>query len=136
MRQLMAEARGLAGRGLAGLSCRAARRRCISFYGSRSPGPNSHFYTVDPDECASLKILQSTLPDTQPRWNFESLDFKSRAPRDRSCPNGTVPVYPAYNNGFIRHVDSNHRITTSTVAVAEVVNRGWMSEGVVMCAPR
>ena len=28
------------------------------FYGSQSPGPNSHFYTVDADECASLKQLQ------------------------------------------------------------------------------
>jgi hypothetical protein len=30
------------------------------FYGSTSPGPNSHFYTVNADECA---YLNSTLSD-------------------------------------------------------------------------
>src|SRR6185369_4984132 len=28
------------------------------FYGSLSPGPNSHFYTVSASECALLKTLQ------------------------------------------------------------------------------
>src|SRR5262249_15355856 len=29
------------------------------FYGSITPGPNSHFYTIDPDECQALKDLQA-----------------------------------------------------------------------------
>ena len=31
------------------------------FYGSISPGPNSHFFTADPDECAAVK--------TDPGWH-------------------------------------------------------------------
>jgi hypothetical protein len=109
------------------------------FYGSQSPGPNSHFYTVDAAECASLKQLQASTPDTQKRWNFEALDFVSTPPTtggiNGSCAGGTVPVYRAYNNGSTRNVDSNHRITGSQAALQEVVARGWKNEGIVMCAP-
>jgi len=105
------------------------------FYGSMSPGPNSHFYTVDADECSFLKQLQASTPATEKRWNFESLDFVSTASVSGACPTGTTPVYRAYNNGFSRGVDSNHRITSSAIAIQEVVMRGWIDEGVVMCAP-
>lgn len=104
------------------------------FYGSQSPGPNSHFYTVDPSECAALKQLQATTPATQKRWNFESLDFISTPATNGACTAGTVPVYRAYNNGYSRGVDSNHRITSNLAAIQEVVSRGWSNEGVVMCA--
>ncbi len=109
------------------------------FYGSYSPGPNSHFYTVDPAECQGLKDQQ--IPTGDPRklnvknWNFESLDFVSTPATNQTCPTGTMPVYRAYNNGFARGVDSNHRITSSLTAISEVVTRGWSNEGVVMCAP-
>ena len=111
------------------------------FYGSQSPGPNSHFYTVDPGECASLKALQASTPATEKRWNFESLDFYSTRPipglsgAPVTCPTGTTPVYRAYNNGYARGVDSNHRISSNQTAIQQVVARGWISEGVVMCAP-
>ena len=105
------------------------------FYGSQSPGPNSHFYTVSAAECDSLKQLQAATPATQKRWNFESLDFFSTAPAGGGCFDGTTPVYRAYNNGFARGVDSNHRITSNADSIAQVVARGWKSEGVVMCAP-
>ena len=105
------------------------------FYGSQSPGPNSHFYTVDPDECNALKQLQSSTPDTEKRWNFESLDFVSTTPINGACSTGTQAVYRAYNNGYTQGIDSNHRITSSMSAIQEVVARGWVNEGVVMCAP-
>ncbi|MEO8135161.1 MAG: hypothetical protein ABI831_14405 [Betaproteobacteria bacterium] len=103
------------------------------FYGSLSPGPNSHFYTVNPAECALLKQLQATTPASQQRWNFESLDFLTAAPINGGCLAGTVPVYRAYNNGAARGVDSNHRITTSPANIDQVVARGWVSEGIVLC---
>jgi hypothetical protein len=106
------------------------------FYGSLSPGPNSHFHTVDPGECAYLKQLQASTPNTQKRWNFEGLDFLSTPASNGTCPSGTAPVYRAYNNGFARGIDSNHRIIGSLTAIQEVVNRGWSNEGVVMCAPQ
>jgi len=106
------------------------------FYGSIVPGPNSHFYTADAAECQSLKDLQAATPSTQKRWNFESLDFNTTPAVGGACPANLVPVYRAYNKGNVRGIDSNHRITTSTTAIAEVVQRGWSSEGVVMCAPQ
>ncbi|BBJ22763.1 YncE family protein [Candidatus Nitrotoga sp. AM1P] len=105
------------------------------FYGSQSPGPNSHFYTLLGAECDRLKQLQTTIPATEKRWNFESLDFISTVPINGTCASGLLPVYRAYNNGFARGVDSNHRISTSQAAIQEVTNRGWINEGIVMCAP-
>jgi len=105
------------------------------FYGSLSPGPNSHFYTATARECAGLKAIQLSTPATQKRWNFESNDFLTSLPVNGVCAAGTIPVYRAYNAGFTRGVDSNHRITTSAAAIQEVVARGWINEGVVMCAP-
>lgn len=106
------------------------------FYGSQSPGPNSHFYTVDASECAGLKQLQASTPATQKRWNFESLDFVSTPPTNGACPSGMMPVYRAYNNGFARGVDSNHRITTNPSVIQQAVALGWIAEGIVMCAPQ
>ncbi len=104
-------------------------------YGSQVPGPNSHFYTLAGAECDGLKQLQATTPASQKRWNFESLDFISSSPTNGACPTGTVPVYRAYNNGFARGVDSNHRLSSAAAAIQDVVMRGWINEGVVMCAP-
>ena len=107
------------------------------FYGSLSPGPNSHFYTLGGPECIGLLQLQATTPSTERRWNFESLDFSSTpASAERTCPTATIPVYRAYNNGFALGIDSNHRITTSAAGLQEVVATGWRNEGVVMCAPQ
>lgn len=105
------------------------------FYGSQFPGPNSHFYTLAGAECDGLKQLQAITPATQKRWNLESLDFVSTPPTNGTCPTGTAPVYRAYNNGFARGVDSNHRFSSSVAAIQEVVIRGWINEGVVMCVP-
>ena len=105
------------------------------FYGSQTPGPNSHFYTIDAAECQALKNLQATTPASQKRWNFESNDFVSTPPVNGVCPSGRIPVYRAYNNGFARGVDSNHRITANQTALNQTLSRGWKNEGVVMCAP-
>jgi Repeat of unknown function (DUF5648) len=106
------------------------------FYGSLNPGPNSHFYTVDLNECNDLKAQQASTPDSQKRWNFESLDFISTPPVNGTCSTGSTPIYRAYNNGFARGVDGNHRITSNLAAIQQVVALGWKNEGVVMCAPQ
>lgn len=105
------------------------------FYGSMSPGPNSHFYTVNDTECSDLYDLQLRTPDTEKRWNYEESHFFSTSPTNGVCPHRTQPVYRAYNNGYARGVDGNHRITSNPGAIQEVVARGWHNEGVVMCAP-
>src|SRR6185295_1025622 len=58
------------------------------FYGSQSPGPNSHFNTVDPAECAFLKQLQASTPATQKRWNFEGIGFTSTPASNGACASG------------------------------------------------
>jgi DNA-binding beta-propeller fold protein YncE len=104
------------------------------FYGSTTPGPNSHFYTAVQSECDLLKSLQASTPATQPRLNFESLDFLTTPAVNGVCAAGMVPVYRAYNDGAARGRDGNHRFTTDPNAIAQVVARGWVNEGVVMCA--
>ncbi len=107
------------------------------FYGSVSPGPNSHFYTVDPDECDRLKKLQQTTPSTEKRWNFEEIAFAMQVPAGDSCPaDAPIPVYRVYNSGFERGKDSNHRFMTDPVLYQTMISQGWIGEKVVMCAPK
>ena len=94
-------------------------------------GPNSHFYTVNADECEALKHRYA---GNEKSWRFESYDFLTSPVVFGACAAGQVPVYRAYNNCFARGIDSNHRITTDPAAIAEVVARGWVYEGIVMCA--
>ena len=83
-------------------------------------------------ECNGLKAAQNLNAKS---WFFESNDFNTTPATNRTCPVALVPVYRAYNNGFARGVDSNHRITSSLAAITEVVAKGWSNEGIVMCAP-
>jgi len=95
-------------------------------------GPNSHFYTADPNECAGLKALFSP---TAKSWKFESNDFLTTSAVNGTCPAALVPVYRAYNNGFAKGIDSNHRITSNHDAYLQTVAAGSIGEGIVMCAP-
>ena len=95
-------------------------------------GPNSHFYSADPAECAGLKALYSA---TAKSWKFESDDFPTTLAVNGTCPARLAPIYRAYNNGFARGIDSNHRITGDLAAYLQTVASGWVAEGVVMCAP-
>ena len=102
------------------------------FYGS-ALGPNSHFYTADEVECASL--VSGYNPAVK-SWKLESYDFATGRPNNGSCGAGQLPIYRAYNNGFSRGVDSNHRITSNLAAYQQTLARGWSGEGVTMCAPQ
>ena len=104
------------------------------FYGSTSPGPNSHFYTAFPEECAFLKQLQRVTPGDQARWNFESTAFSIRLPQDDQCAGLTpIPIYRVYNNRAAFN-DANHRYTTNIDTYRSMVALGWRGEGIVMCA--
>ena len=96
-------------------------------------GPNSHFYTVAGAECNSL--IQIYNPNAK-SWHFESQDFRTSPLVNGGCTASQVPIYRAYNNGFTRGIDSNHRLTPNQSSIQQVVARGWISEGVVMCAPK
>lgn len=101
------------------------------FYGNtalgsdgRRRGPNSHFYTVDPVECAAVK--------KDAGWIFEGIVFEAVPAEDGACPPPLTPVYRNYNGRF-RENDSNHRYTTNPAIVEIMRAQGWASEGVVFC---
>jgi mono/diheme cytochrome c family protein len=96
-------------------------------------GPNSHFYTADSGECDTLKRQFSASAKS---WSFESLDFRTTASIGGACPAALVPIYRAYNNGFAKGEDSNHRITSDLAAYQQLLTLGWNGEGIVMCAPK
>ncbi len=110
------------------------------FYGSVNPGPNSHFYTADPGECAGLKQLAAQIPASQPRWNYEETAFAAYLPVNGVCPvDAPFPIYRLYNkhqgesvNG--KREDSNHRFTTFSSVYYQMMLASWAGEGVVMCA--
>lgn len=96
------------------------------FYGTPGIGPNSHFYTADPDECDGVK--------RDPGWTYEGIGFYTTRPANGACTAPLVPVHRLYNDGFAHGVDSNHRYVVDTALVAPMVARGWIHEGVVFCA--
>lgn len=117
------------------------------FYGSMSPGPNSHFFTASASECDGLKAAQVTpTPTSTQQWNFEGNGFYSVTPvadaqGQMRCMAGTQPVYRAYNNAYPKSGgknpwDSNHRYSTLSADIDEMISKGWASEGIVLCAPR
>ncbi|MFS8086140.1 MAG: LamG domain-containing protein, partial [Acidobacteriota bacterium] len=116
------------------------------FYGSVSPGPNSHFFTADGGECAALKALQKTpIPADVQQWNFEGAGFTTDVPTStaagsRSCPQGSQSVYRAYNNAYTADGrknpwDSNHRFAVDHADInAMATGYAWRDEGIVLCA--
>src|SRR5690606_29708167 len=70
------------------------------FYGTPGIGPNSHFYTGDPEECEKVKR-------EDPGWSYEGTAFYIKLPVNGECPDNTLPVYRYYNNRWM-HNDSNH----------------------------
>jgi hypothetical protein len=96
-------------------------------------GPNSHFYTADAGECDSLKKQFNASAKS---WSFESLDFRTTPSVGGTCPAALVSIYRAYNNGFVKGEDSNHRITADQAAYQQLLTLGWNGEGTVMCAPK
>ncbi len=106
------------------------------FYGSVNPGPNSHFFTISSQECSSLLELEQTTLATKPRWNFEQYSFMaipSSLEAPQPCPEDSLPIYRAYNGGFARGEDSNHRYVTDPTLLEPMVQEGWVDEGVVFC---
>lgn len=95
-------------------------------------GPNSHFYTVDANECTQLRALYT--PNNR-SWQYEGIAFNSTAAHDGQCSDGKLPVYRAYNNGAARGISTNHRLTADHASYLHTVASGWIAEGVTMCTP-
>jgi hypothetical protein len=97
-------------------------------------GPNSHFYTADPNECEYVKTAwQSVASDgkSYPAWTFESLAFAVQLPAAGACSASAQTLYRTYNNGA--NGDPNHRYSTNAATLQAMT--GWVFEGLVMCLP-
>ena len=96
------------------------------FYGMPPKGPDSHFFTVDAAECAFVMAQWQA-------WTFEAHAFATTPAAAGACAAGLVPVRRFYNNPAAG-ADMNHRYVTSAAVAAEMRGKGWIEEGVVMCA--
>ena len=94
------------------------------FYGSPT-GPNSHFYTADPAECAGVK--QETA------WRFEAIAFYIEVPQNGNCGADTTPVYRSFAPGTGLST-MNHRYLVD-MTMFEHMAPSSILEGVVMCSP-
>lgn len=123
-----------------GFTARAVTMSPISayvcrFYGSVWPGPNSHFFTVDPQECRALRNITEKTPADQPRWNYEGFPFNAfPVSVAGTCASNQIPVWRAFNGGPARGIESNHRFSTDKSVIDGMVSQGWTAEGIAFCA--
>jgi hypothetical protein len=87
-------------------------------------GPDSHFFTAAPDECAAVS-------SRWPAWLLEGHVFAVALPSSSGqCPPQSVAVTRLFDpSGTPRH-----RYVVTTDAKLQMIARGWQSEGVVWCA--
>lgn len=104
---------------------------CRFFSTAFGPG-SSHFYSPFESECAKTRA--------DLRWSLESSDVFDIdvASGNGTCNAGLVPVYRLYNNG--QGGAPNHRYTTDRAVRQQMIDRGWVPEGlgpdgVQMCSP-
>jgi hypothetical protein len=94
------------------------------FFGTPGIGPNSHFFTILPNECDDVK--------RNPLWLFEGFVFRTEGPDAiGACAANRVPVIRMYNNG--QGGQANHRYLTSHSEIAVMLAQGWIIEGPVFC---
>ncbi len=95
------------------------------FFGTPGNGPNSHFYTVDANECAMVK--------QDPNWIFEAIAFYIDVPQNATCGTGTTPIYRSFYPGANLTL-ANHRFLPD-LTMFEHMAPASILEGVVMCSP-
>jgi uncharacterized protein (DUF1800 family) len=95
------------------------------FFGTPGKGPNSHFYTVDANECAMVK--------QDPNWIFEAIAFYIDVPQNATCGTGTTPIYRSFYPGANLTL-ANHRFLPD-LTMFEHMAPASILEGVVMCSP-
>lgn len=95
------------------------------FFGTPGRGPNSHFFTIDANECGLVRA--------NPNWTFEGLAFGATPISAAICAADRAVVWRLYNNGM--GGQANHRYLTSHSEIGDMVGRGWLLEGPVFCTP-
>jgi Repeat of unknown function (DUF5648) len=100
---------------------------------------DSHFFSASTDECAAV-LAKIGIDPNYSGYIYETPSEFYIALSDTTTgaclPGASTPVFRLWNN----RADSNHRYTTSTNVRAQMVERGYVSEGygplgVTMCTP-
>jgi hypothetical protein len=111
---------------LAAPGCRALRPEGVvyRFFGEPGVGPPTHFFTVLRDEC---KVV-----DDSRLWRYEGIAFFAEPPDvDAGCAGaGRVAIHRLWRP----FGTSTHRYTTNAATVEAMKARGWVDEGVALCA--
>lgn len=102
-------------------------------YGSAAPGPNTHFYSADAAECASLRANSVLHYEGQPFRASRLIPSTATSPA--GCPVATIPLYRGFNNASGKAYDPNHRYVTNRNLLKMLAFFGWVNEGAVMCVP-
>ena len=85
--------------------------------------------------CIAAVIVLFSL-DSDAARNFKGRRVVSAATWEPVCPAAnTLAVSRAYNNGFARGIDSNHRYVLDPQLLRPLQARGWIDEGIVFCVP-
>lgn len=111
-------------RAVTAIGCIAGRTEgwVYRFYGTPGKGPNSHFFTRDRAECYVV--------DKSGQWSLEGVPFYANTPSvNADCDGRGLPLYRLWRP----FGDSNHRFTTETSIIFEMVQKGWVNEGLAMC---
>jgi len=95
------------------------------FFGTPDVGPNSHFYTADANECATVK--------QNPDWTFEAIAFYIEPTKSSSCGPVTEPIYRSFYPGPNVSA-SNHRFLPDMTMFQKMAASSIL-EGLVMCSP-
>ena len=115
-----------------GSSGRTGRRPVCRAYGNPAAGLDSHFYSASPQECVA------TLENFGDDWLLEASEvFELELPDTTTgaCALDRIPIYRLWNG----RVDSSHRFVKTVALRAQMIARGFVSEGygpngVVFCA--
>jgi Repeat of unknown function (DUF5648) len=87
---------------------------------------DSHFYTASSEECD--KLISEKI------WQLEETGFFVRTPDAfGQCPATTQAIKRLYNNG--NRGSPNHRYVSDAALIQQMLDRGWILEGPVFCAP-
>jgi len=111
---------------------RAETSPVCRFFTTAFAPKSSHFHSPLAVECDKTA--------TNPDWDLEThAAFYVALPADDgSCDAGLTPIFRLYNNG--QGDAPNHRYTSDFTVRAQMIDKGWVPEGlgpdaVQMCAP-
>jgi serine protease len=104
----------------------AAALPVCRFFGTPGFGPESHFYTAYPNECAVVR--------DDPHWIEEGVTFRAELPAAGVCGPGYATVLRLWKPG-VATTESRHRYVLDVTVAAAMQADGWVLEGPVFCAP-